>query len=234
MPSDELSKITQSAQELQALAQSQSGVLALVIIVALALIVLMLLLVRSSSQRAREQFELSRENIKLQERFITKLDDQNRVIIEAGNKQVQAFTTLSDRMTEYTNGIQKPLDSFAAAIDKTLQNSITAVTVLTRVEEAGLKMNDKLDGALGQLGEARTATTRAAEQVVQSASGIHSTLELVSGALKDMTVTLNKIEARVADMPSIKLEIGELRTKLDAVAADVQRLESAQSNLKGQ
>lgn len=221
----------ETAQQLQEIGATTSGLLGFMVIITIALIILIFLLVRSGSSRDASQDKIANRQLDILADFTAKLDKVAEAIQDMSRNHTQSNELLSTRISEYTDNIQRHLSSFTKALDKTLENSITVISVLARVEENGLKLSDELAGALAQLGEARREVKEVSSHVAQSNSGVHELAEFVRNSLIEVHRALNGIAERVADVPQIREQLSDAQAQIKKLADDVQRLDVPRTEL---
>lgn len=206
-----LQEAVQRASELQI-----TTTLVFLVMFVIVIVVLYMFIRNSGNQSA-----ILTEQLKLQGK---QLDAFNQVVVQVANLD-RALQQQNVKNSVYSDSFQKHLTTMTGALDTTLKNSITVVSVLARVEENGLKMADELKDALSQLGEQRDSVKAIAANTESSKSGVHELAELVRGSLIEVHRTLNTIAEKVADVPQIRDQLNGALERIDQLTQAVQRLD---------
>lgn len=199
--------------------QITTAIVILVLVVTLMAIVAVFL--RSSSAQtatAKSNGETLNRQLELQSK---QLDAFNQVSSQVANLE-RTVAQQNIKNSEYSDNFQKHLTSMTTALDTTLKNSTTIVSVLARVEENGLKMTDELEKAIN---ENRDNVRAIATEAKASNSGVHELAEFVRKSLIDINRALNTIAEKVEDLPQIREQLNDTKTKIDQLAQDVQRMD---------
>lgn len=180
-------------------------------------VVVMYMFIRNSAN----QSSILTQQLNLQGK---QLDAFNQVAAQVGNLD-RALQQQNIKNSEYSDNFQKHLTTMTGALDTTLKNSITVISVLARVEESGLQMKDELKGALTELGEARKEVKQAGIHAEQSNSGVHQLADFMKSGLIEVHRTLNAIAEKVEDLPQIREQLNAAKQQLEKLSRDVQRLD---------
>lgn len=197
---DEAQKLEQAAQGIAATASTLNGIVALLVILVIGLLVFVFLQNRNSGQRDKEQNQFATKQLELMGQFVSKLDQQTTAINNANEREVRSIDLLTTTTREYSNDVRQQLGVMVGALDKTLQNSITTVAVVNRIESGVGDALKKQDVTLATLGEARREIQVGSQHAEKSASGVNELALFVRGQLIELQRTINRIEESIAHL----------------------------------
>lgn len=197
---DEAQKLEQAVQGLTASASTLNGIVALLVVVVLALLLFVFLQNRNGSQRDKEQNDFALKQLSLMGQFVTKIDQQTAAIVNANEREVRSIDMLTTSTREYSNDVRQQLGVVVGALDKTLQNSITTVAVVGRIETGVNDVSKKQDTTIDTLGEARKEIRVGSQFAEKGASGVNELAGFVRGQLIELQRTINRIEESIAQL----------------------------------